>query len=145
MLRNDESLLAAALIGYQQKRAKIDSAIAAISARIDRSRAALRGINGNRARKRKPFIVAARKRMAAALRRSAGLSIEKTERRLRFAAYVFGPLAFPKLNKPAVPQMIVGVHLTKPQLPYQYRLQPPALPHLLRGKALAPTSTMSFR
>jgi hypothetical protein len=65
-LRQDAALLSAALIGYQQKRAEIDKAIAEISARIDGNRGAAHVPGSNPTRKRKPLSAAARKRMAAA-------------------------------------------------------------------------------
>ena len=65
-LRQDASLLSAALIGYQQKLAEIDKAIAEISARIDGSRGVAHVPDSKPTRKRKPFSAAARKRMAEA-------------------------------------------------------------------------------
>jgi len=65
-LRQDTSLLSAALIGYQQKRAEIDKAIADLTVRLDGKHSATADTNSNPVRQRKPFSAAARKRMAAA-------------------------------------------------------------------------------
>lgn len=65
-LKQDAQLLQAALIGYQQRRAEIDAAIAAITASIDGHRGVLPAVAGQPVRKRKPLSAAARKRIAAA-------------------------------------------------------------------------------
>ena len=65
MLSKDVSLLQAALIGYQQRRAEIDRAIAEINAKLG-GKTASPVMDGQSARRRKPLSAAARKRIAAA-------------------------------------------------------------------------------
>ena len=66
MLRNDVSLLQAALIGYQQRRAEIDKAIAEINSKLGGKIVASPVMDGQPARRRKPLSAAARKRIATA-------------------------------------------------------------------------------
>jgi len=66
MLSKDASLLQAALVGYQQRRAEIDRAIAEINAKLGGKIIASPALDGQRARRRKPLSAAARKRIAAA-------------------------------------------------------------------------------
>lgn len=65
-LIKDASVLHAALIGYQQKRAEIESAIARLTAILNRKHSAAAETNAGPVRKRKPLSAAARKRITAA-------------------------------------------------------------------------------
>ena|ERR1022692_4139259 len=68
MLQHDESLLRAALIGYQQQIADIETAMANIRSQLAGSREQTTSTMEDGPKKRKRFSAAARKKMAASQR-----------------------------------------------------------------------------